>query len=293
MPGVRDGIERPARVLARPTETSSDHLDLAERRLLTRQPRTCADHARIGSCACCASRSLPHAQLVRFGIMSAEGNPAGPAIAATSWRAISQALPPGTAATAMRDVVYFHGYGATRRHLRWPAPLTTRPGERSAAAGRYAGPSAPPGSPHTTEAIQKADRDTPRIAITPAMASSDRSRLPGLRAGRRRQRGLRPPTAQVTPLRETRGVPPRYLPPPAGETPAVGRTDDLSGCLRAGCATGNVRLCGRQGGDADRYGAGSSVPACRRPAGLLLVQILPVDSASAGGRISCRHRRAG
>jgi hypothetical protein len=69
------------------------------------------------------------------------------------------------------------------------------------------GPRAPSGSFTTTEAMrwqrhrQKADRNTRGIAITSAMASIDRSRLPGLRAGRRR--GLRPLTAQAAgkPLR--------------------------------------------------------------------------------------------
>ncbi len=42
------------------------------------------------------------------------GGATAPQLLPNPWRAISQALPPGAAATAMRDVVYFHGYGATR-----------------------------------------------------------------------------------------------------------------------------------------------------------------------------------
>jgi hypothetical protein len=42
------------------------------------------------------------------------GGATAPQLLPDPWRAISQALPPGAAATAMRDVVYFHGYGATR-----------------------------------------------------------------------------------------------------------------------------------------------------------------------------------
>jgi len=42
------------------------------------------------------------------------GGSTAPQLLPDPWRAISQALPPGAAATAMRDVVYFHGYGATR-----------------------------------------------------------------------------------------------------------------------------------------------------------------------------------
>jgi hypothetical protein len=42
------------------------------------------------------------------------GGATAPQLLPDPWRAISQALPPGAAATAMRDVVYFDGYGATR-----------------------------------------------------------------------------------------------------------------------------------------------------------------------------------
>jgi hypothetical protein len=42
------------------------------------------------------------------------GGATAPQLLPGPWRAIGQALPPGAAVTAMRDVVYFHGYGATR-----------------------------------------------------------------------------------------------------------------------------------------------------------------------------------
>lgn len=42
------------------------------------------------------------------------GGATAPQLLPDPFRAISQALPPGAATTAMRDVVYFHGYGATR-----------------------------------------------------------------------------------------------------------------------------------------------------------------------------------
>jgi hypothetical protein len=42
------------------------------------------------------------------------GGATAPQLLPDPWRVISQALPPGAAVTAMRDVVYFHGYGATR-----------------------------------------------------------------------------------------------------------------------------------------------------------------------------------
>jgi hypothetical protein len=42
------------------------------------------------------------------------GGATAPQLLPDPWRAISQALPPGAATTAMRDVVYFGGYGATR-----------------------------------------------------------------------------------------------------------------------------------------------------------------------------------
>jgi hypothetical protein len=42
------------------------------------------------------------------------GGATAPQLLPDPWRAISQALPPGAAVTAMRDAVYFHGYGATR-----------------------------------------------------------------------------------------------------------------------------------------------------------------------------------
>lgn len=41
------------------------------------------------------------------------GGATAPQLLPGPWRAIGQALPPGAAVTAMRDVVYFHGYGAT------------------------------------------------------------------------------------------------------------------------------------------------------------------------------------
>lgn len=42
------------------------------------------------------------------------GGATAPQLLPGPWQAIGQALPPGAAVTAMRDVVYFHGYGATR-----------------------------------------------------------------------------------------------------------------------------------------------------------------------------------
>jgi hypothetical protein len=47
----------------------------------------------------------------------AAGGSTAPQLLPNPWRAISQALPPGAAATAMRDVVYFQGYGSTRALL--------------------------------------------------------------------------------------------------------------------------------------------------------------------------------
>jgi hypothetical protein len=47
----------------------------------------------------------------------AAGGSTAPQLLPNPWRAISQGLPPGAAATAMRDVVYFEGYGATRALL--------------------------------------------------------------------------------------------------------------------------------------------------------------------------------
>ena len=44
----------------------------------------------------------------------AAGGATAPELLPDPWRAISQGLPPGAAVTAMRDVVYFNGYGATR-----------------------------------------------------------------------------------------------------------------------------------------------------------------------------------
>lgn len=44
----------------------------------------------------------------------AAGGSTAPQLLPNPWRDISQALPPGAAVTAMRDVVYFQGYGATR-----------------------------------------------------------------------------------------------------------------------------------------------------------------------------------
>jgi hypothetical protein len=42
------------------------------------------------------------------------GGSTAPQLLPNPWRDISQALPPGAAVTAMRDVVYFQGYGSTR-----------------------------------------------------------------------------------------------------------------------------------------------------------------------------------
>jgi len=53
---------------------------------------------------------------VVIGDPSAGGSTA-PQLLPDPWRAISQALPPGAAVTAMRDVVYFQAYGATRALL--------------------------------------------------------------------------------------------------------------------------------------------------------------------------------
>jgi hypothetical protein len=47
----------------------------------------------------------------------ASGGSTAPQLLPNPWRVISQGLPPGAAATAMRDVVYFQGYGATRALL--------------------------------------------------------------------------------------------------------------------------------------------------------------------------------
>jgi hypothetical protein len=44
----------------------------------------------------------------------ASGGSTAPELLPNPWRDISQALPPGAAVTAMRDVVYFQGYGSTR-----------------------------------------------------------------------------------------------------------------------------------------------------------------------------------
>jgi hypothetical protein len=41
------------------------------------------------------------------------GGSTAPQLLPSPWRDISQGLPPGAAVTAMRDVVYFHGYGAS------------------------------------------------------------------------------------------------------------------------------------------------------------------------------------
>ena len=45
------------------------------------------------------------------------GGSTAPQLLPNPWRAISQGLPPGAAATAMRDVVYFQGYGSTHALL--------------------------------------------------------------------------------------------------------------------------------------------------------------------------------
>jgi hypothetical protein len=42
------------------------------------------------------------------------GGATAPELLPDPWRAVSQALPPGAAVTAMRDVVYFNGHGDTR-----------------------------------------------------------------------------------------------------------------------------------------------------------------------------------
>ena len=42
----------------------------------------------------------------------ASGGGTAPQMLPDPWRAVSQALPPGAAVTAVRDVVYFNGYGA-------------------------------------------------------------------------------------------------------------------------------------------------------------------------------------
>jgi hypothetical protein len=47
----------------------------------------------------------------------ASGGSSAPEFLPGFWRALSQALPPGAATTALRDVVYFHGHGATRELL--------------------------------------------------------------------------------------------------------------------------------------------------------------------------------
>jgi hypothetical protein len=43
----------------------------------------------------------------------ASGGSSAPELLRGFWRALSQILPPGAATTAIHDVVYFHGYGAT------------------------------------------------------------------------------------------------------------------------------------------------------------------------------------
>jgi hypothetical protein len=45
------------------------------------------------------------------------GGGSAPELLPGFWRIVSQLLPPGTGTTAMRDVVYFHGHGATRALL--------------------------------------------------------------------------------------------------------------------------------------------------------------------------------
>jgi hypothetical protein len=70
------------------------------------------------------------------------GGATAPQLLPDPWRAISQALPPGAAATAMRDVAYFHGYGATRALI-----VLGSYAALGAAAGRRAGPSRATGQP--------------------------------------------------------------------------------------------------------------------------------------------------
>jgi hypothetical protein len=43
----------------------------------------------------------------------ASGGSSAPQLLPSFWRALSQALPPGAAATSLRDVVYFDGHGST------------------------------------------------------------------------------------------------------------------------------------------------------------------------------------
>ena len=53
--------------------------------------------------------------LVAFSVVGtpSSGGGTAPELLPDPWRAISQGLPPGAGVTAMRDVVYFHSYGAT------------------------------------------------------------------------------------------------------------------------------------------------------------------------------------
>lgn len=47
----------------------------------------------------------------------ASGGSSAPELLPGFWSALSQVLPPGAATTALRDIVYFHGHGATRELL--------------------------------------------------------------------------------------------------------------------------------------------------------------------------------
>ena len=44
----------------------------------------------------------------------ASGGSSAPELLPAFWRQLSELLPPGAAITAVRDVVYFHGYGISR-----------------------------------------------------------------------------------------------------------------------------------------------------------------------------------
>jgi hypothetical protein len=122
------------------------------------------------------------------------GGATAPQLLPNPWRAISQALPPGAATTAMRDVVYFNGYGATRAlivlgsyallgailaiiadRIRTGAPAATS--AASAAANPAGGaqplrgvapdPPAPPASFTTTEATPGPSARTDRLPGQP------------------------------------------------------------------------------------------------------------------------------
>jgi hypothetical protein len=92
------------------------------------------------------------------------GGATAPQLLPGPWRAIGQALPPGAAVTAMRDVVYFHGYGATRAlivlgsYAALGAILAIiadriRPGAPAATSGT---PAATSGAPEATSGVPAA-----------------------------------------------------------------------------------------------------------------------------------------